>query len=194
MWYMNEERELLRKMVQNFTEKEVKPFVKEMEEHKTFPREIVRKAGEVGIIGLTYPESYGGSGEDYINAALAIEEIAKESNTAAVCVLLQMHLCVRWLHDYGTPEQKDKILRKIIAGDAIWAGALCEPVGGGNWFAYNTKAVLDNDEWVISRSKFSAQVPGDGCMPCCVSCELILLSGNNSDNGLKMLLASSWPY
>ncbi|NMA17694.1 MAG: hypothetical protein GX939_02895 [Clostridiaceae bacterium] len=173
MWYMNEERELLRKMVQNFTEKEVKPFVKEMEEHKTFPREIVRKAGEVGIIGLTYPESYGGSGEDYINAALAIEEIAKESNTAAVCVLLQMHLCVRWLHDYGTPEQKDKILRKIIAGDAIWAGALCEPVGGGNWFAYNTKAVLDNDEWVINGSKIFCTNAGqaDYYAVLCITCE-----------------------
>lgn len=153
MWYMNEERELLQKMVKDFTVNEVKPFVKKMETHEKYPHEILKKAGDMGILGLLYPERVGGSGEDWINLGIAIEEIAKESNTLALCISLSTFLGSRPLLDFGTPEQIEKILKPIIAGDTVFACSLCEPVGMNNWFGYKTKAVLEGDQWVINGSK-----------------------------------------
>ena len=85
MWYMNEERAMIRDMVRDFTENEVKPFVREMEEKDAYPHEIMRKAGELGILGLAYPESVGGQGQDFVNLGIALEEIAKESQCASLC-------------------------------------------------------------------------------------------------------------
>jgi alkylation response protein AidB-like acyl-CoA dehydrogenase len=78
MWYLNEERKMLQKMVRDFTQKEVKPFIPEMEKD-VYPREILRKMGEVGILALCHDEEHGGTGTDWVNFGLAIEEIANDT-------------------------------------------------------------------------------------------------------------------
>ena len=83
MWYMTEERELIKKSVKDFTEKEVKPFVAEMEKD-IYPRHLLKRMGELGILGLPFPEELGGTGSDWVSFGLAVEEVAKESNTLAV--------------------------------------------------------------------------------------------------------------
>ena len=160
MWYMNEERAMIRDMVRNFTQNEVKAAVKEMEENDAYPHELMRKAGDLGILGLAYPEEVGGQGQDFVNLGIAIEEIAKESPCAALCVLLSGFLGARPICDLGTPEQKEKILKPIIEGKEIFVNSLTEPVGINNWFDYRTTAVLDGDEWVINGGKIFATNAG----------------------------------
>jgi alkylation response protein AidB-like acyl-CoA dehydrogenase len=89
MWYMDEERRQLQKMAHEFAVSEVKPFVKEMEEKESFPTKIMKKAGELGLLGLLYPESVGGSGPSWVNMGIVLEEVAKESNTIAMCMTSQ---------------------------------------------------------------------------------------------------------
>lgn len=161
MWYMNEERAMIRDMVRNFTQNEVKAAVKEMEENDAYPHELMRKAGDLGILGLAYPEEVGGQGQDFVNLGIAIEEIAKESPCAALCVLLSGFLGARPIYDLGTPEQKEKILKPIIEGKEIFVNSLTEPVGINNWFDYRTTAVLDGDEWVINGGKIFATNAGE---------------------------------
>lgn len=186
MWYMTEEREMIRNMVKEFTENEVKPFVKEMEEHETYPHAIMKKAGDLGILGLAYPEDVGGQGQDYVNLGIALEEISKESITTGLCVLLSALLGARPLYDLGTPEQKEKILKPIIAGDTIFVNSLTEPVGINNWFDYKTTAVLDGDEWVVNGGKIFATNAGEGEWYCimAVTGEINLQTAE----GLSMIL------
>lgn len=153
MWYMNEERQMIKKMVQEFTQNEVKPFVKIMETEEKYPTELMKKAGELGILGLMYPESVGGAGEDLFNLSIALEEIAKESTTFALCVALSSYMASRPVYDHGTPDQIEKILKPVISGEQIIAFSLCEPAGIDMWFDYRTKAVLDGDEWVLNGGK-----------------------------------------
>ena len=160
MWYMTEEREMLRKTVAEFAENEVRPFVKEMEANETFPMELVKRAGELGILGLGFPEEYGGSGTDWINLGIAIEEIAKVSTCAALVIMMSAVGSTLSLQYVGTDEQKEKILKPCIRGEQVLAMSLCEPVGSSNTGAYKTKAVQDGDDWIINGGKIFCTLAG----------------------------------
>lgn len=160
MWYMNEEREMLRKMVAEFAENEVRPFVKEMEEKETFPMHLIKRAGELGILGLCFPEELGGVGVDWINLGIAMEEISKVSTCVGLLVMMTAVGSTLSLQFVGTEEQKEKILKPCIRGEQVLAMSLCEPVGSSNTAAYKTKAVLDGDEWVLNGGKIFCTLAG----------------------------------
>lgn len=160
MWYMTEERELLRKMVAEFAENEVRPFVKEMEENETFPMHLIKRAGELGILGLCYPEELGGVGVDWINLGIAIEEISKVSTTVGLLIMMSAVGSSLSLQFVGTEEQKEKILKPMIRGEQVLAMSLCEPVGSSNTAAYQTKAVQDGDDWILSGGKIFCTLAG----------------------------------
>ena len=128
MWYMNEEREQLKKMAHDFTQEEVKPFVKEMEEKNAFPHEILKKAAELGITGLIFPESCDGFGPNWVDFGICLEEIGKESDCVANALCSQYAATSIMAM---IPDQKriDTIVKPVVHGEFVLATAQCEPAG-----------------------------------------------------------------
>ena len=160
MWYMTEERQMLKNMVAEFAETEVRPFVKEMEENGTFPQHLITRAGELGILGLCYPEEIGGQGVDWINMAIAIEELSKVSSCAALLIMMAAVGSTLSIYLVGTEEQKEKCLYPVIRGETNLAMSLCEPAGSSNYGSWQTTAVQDGDEWVLNGGKIFCTLTG----------------------------------
>lgn len=128
MWYMNEEREMLQKMVRDFTKKEIVPFIKVMEETHEFPHDIIKKAGEIGITGLIIPEVCGGIGPKWVEFGICLEEIGKESNCITNALSSQF-AGTSLLTTLGNQRINEEIIAPIARGDFIMATAQCEPAG-----------------------------------------------------------------
>ncbi|MHA1208404.1 MAG: acyl-CoA dehydrogenase [Candidatus Freyarchaeota archaeon] len=150
---LTEEQEMIRQTVREFAEKELAPRVEEAEEKGEFPREVIKKAAELGFLGAVIPPEYGGSGIDSISAAILIEELSRV--WASVGTIVHVHNSVAcWpLNHFGTEEQKQKYLPKLATGEMIGAFTLTEPEAGSDASNVRTTAVLDGDEWVINGSK-----------------------------------------
>lgn len=148
----NEEQIMLRDMVRQFAETEIAPFVEQMEQGE-FPREILKKMGELGLMGITVPNKYGGAGMDFTSYILAINEISKIS--AVVGVILSVHTSVGTnpILYFGTEEQKNKYVSKLATGEYLGAFCLTEPEAGSDAGALKTKAVKQGDHYVLNGSK-----------------------------------------
>lgn len=153
MWFMNEERELMRNVAREFVEKEVKPVVQKMDRNEEYPLQLIRRTGELGFIGIVIPEEYGGLGSDWITKMLVSEEIAKESPTLTITMGAHGSLAGGVLNMLGTPAQKARYLTPAAKGQEILAMASTEAAGCFNLVEFQTKAVLDGDEWVINGGK-----------------------------------------
>lgn len=159
MWYMTEERILLQKAVKEFVQHEVVPFIPNMEKDE-YPRDILRKMGQIGILGLAIDKKFGGSGVDWINFGLAIEEIAKESSTMALLTSLAADMTIGDHAEACTPEQIEKFIKPALRGDILLGAWSTEPSGATNRLEHKTTAVLDGDEWVINGGKIFATNAG----------------------------------
>ena len=159
MWYMNEEREMLKNMMSEFVANEVKPLVKDME-NDIYPKEVFKKLGDLGFGGLCQEEKYGGMGVDWINFGIALEEIAKESNTLALLTSLNYDFTINAIKELCTPEQVERFIKPAIRGDIILGYWTTEPVGVFNMPEYETRAEKDGDEWVINGGKIFATNAG----------------------------------
>ena len=148
-----EEHRLIRRMVREFAEKEIAPRAEEIDETDQFPDDIFRRMGELGIIGLPFPEEYGGSGADYTSMVIALEEIARVSGSMAITLDAQTSLYCEPIYIFGTEEQKQKYLSPAARGEKIGAFGLTEPQAGSDAGATRTRAVRDDDEWVINGQK-----------------------------------------
>lgn len=153
MWYMTEERELMRNIAREFVEQEVKPVALELDKNEEFPLKLLKRTGELGFLGLTYPEEFGGLGGDWTTLALVVEEISKASPTLAVVMGAHAILAGGILNVLGTPEQKQKYLAPAAKGEIILAMAGTEAAGGANYGEFTTRAYLDGDQWVINGTK-----------------------------------------
>lgn len=149
-----EEHELLRESVRRFVSKEIAPHVEEWEHAGDFPRELYTRCGELGFFGLKFPEEIGGSGPDYLAAAVFIEELAR-CGSGGVAAGLGAHtdLGSLYLGNYGTTEQLKRWLEPSISGEIIGALAVTEPDTGSDVAALRTKAVKEGDSYVINGSK-----------------------------------------
>ncbi len=150
---LSEEHRMIQRMVREFAEKEVAPRAEEIDETDRFPEDLFRRMGEVGILGLPFPEEYGGSGGDYIAMVLALEEIARVSGTMAIILDAHTSLCCEPIYLFGTEEQKRKYLVPLARGEKIGAFGLTEPQAGSDAGATRTRAVRDGDSWVINGQK-----------------------------------------
>jgi len=150
---LTEEQKLLQKSVREFAESEVRPLAKELDETGHFPRETFRKAAELGLTGVAFPESEGGAGFDHIGYAIVIEEISRCCASTGVILSVQNSLFCDPIHRYGTPEQKEKFLLPFTRGERIGCYALTEPQAGSNAAALQTKAVLKGDNYIINGTK-----------------------------------------
>ena len=150
---LSEEQRLLQKSVREFAETEVLPLAKELDETGKFPRETFRKAAELGLTGVAFPEKEGGAGFDHIAYAIVIEEISRCCASTGVILSVQNSLFCDPIHRYGTPEQKTKFLVPFARGEKIGCYALTEPQAGSNAAALQTKAQRKGDKYVINGTK-----------------------------------------
>ncbi len=152
---LNEEQEALRQTVAEFAREVVAPVIAEYYEKHTFPYEIVRQMGKMGLFGLPFPEQYGGMGGDYFALCVAIEELARVDSSVAITLEAAVSLGAMPIHRFGTEEQKATWLPQLVTGEALAAFGLTEPGFGSDAGGARTRAVLDEatDEWVINGSK-----------------------------------------
>ena len=150
---LTEELQLLRKSVREFAESEVRPLAKELDETGRYPRDLFRKAAELGLTGVAFPESHGGAGFDHIAYTLVIEEISRCCASTGVILSVQNSLFCDPIHRFGNAEQKKKFLLPFARGEKIGCYALTEPQAGSNAAALQTKAVKNGDHYVINGTK-----------------------------------------
>lgn len=147
-----EEQEMMRKMVRDFAQTEIAPFVEKMEEGE-FPREILRKMGELGLMGIPVPEEYGGSEMDFISYIIAIHEISRVSATVGVILSVHTSVGTNPILYFGTEEQKKKYVPKLAAGEYLGAFCLTEPSAGSDAASLKTRAVKKDGHYVLNGSK-----------------------------------------
>lgn len=149
-----EEHDELRESVRRFVDKELRPNVEEWEDAGFFPDDIFRRAGELGFLGLHYPEEWGGAGGDLAAEVVFIEELAK-SRCGAIAMALgvQADMATPALADFGSDDLKDRYLRPAIAGTKIAAIAITEPDAGSDVASITTRGVRDGDVWHITGTK-----------------------------------------
>ncbi|WP_250000603.1 acyl-CoA dehydrogenase family protein [Actinoplanes sp. M2I2] len=152
---LDEEQEALRVTVRDFAREQVAPVIAEHYEHKTFPYEVIRQMGKMGLFGLPFPEEFGGMGGDYFALCVALEELARVDSSVAVTLEAAVSLGAMPIHRFGTPEQKAQWLPRLTTGEALAAFGLTEPGTGSDAAGTTTRAVLDEatDEWVINGTK-----------------------------------------
>lgn len=153
-WIFTEEHEMFRKAVSKFVEKEVKPNVEQWEKDGEVPRSLYQRMGELGYLGIKFPEQYGGGGLDIITEAVLIEELAKcGSGGIGASIGAHTGIAMTNIWKYGNDEQKQKYLVPGIKGDAISALAITESGGGSDVSAMKTTAKKDGDGYILNGSK-----------------------------------------
>ena len=149
-----QDHEAFRDSVREFVERTLKPRHEEMLQAKSIARDIWKQAGSLGILGLSIPEKYGGTGAgDFRYNAVATEEIAGFSLAVAACLALHADTCPPYLVELGTEDQKARWLPGIAAGELVCSIAMTEPSGGSDLAMLKTTAVRDGDHWVVNGSK-----------------------------------------
>ncbi|AHF06193.1 acyl-CoA dehydrogenase [Desulfitobacterium metallireducens] len=150
---LTEEQRLIQAMVKEFAEKEVAPVAAENDRLHRFPEDLIPKMAELNLLGVPFPEEYGGAGADNISYAIVVEELSRVDASVGVIVSAHTSLGTWPIYKFGTPEQKEKYLRKLVTGEMLAAFALTEPGAGTDAAAGKTTAVLEGDEWILNGSK-----------------------------------------
>ncbi|MFG1997016.1 acyl-CoA dehydrogenase family protein [Actinoplanes sp. NPDC048988] len=152
---LGEEQEALRASVRDFAVEQVAPVIADHYEHKTFPYDLVRQMGKMGLFGLPFPEEFGGMGGDYFALCVALEELARVDSSVAVTLEAAVSLGAMPIYRFGTPEQKEQWLPRLATGEALAGFGLTEPGTGSDAAGTTTRAVLDEttNEWVINGTK-----------------------------------------
>jgi alkylation response protein AidB-like acyl-CoA dehydrogenase len=149
----NENQKMIAQMVRDFAEKEIKPYFMDWDESQEFPVQVFKKLGELGLMGVFVPETYGGSGFSYFEYITVIEEIAKVCGSVGLSVAAHNSLCTGHIYYHGSEDQKKKYLPKLASAEWIGAWGLTETGTGSDSGRMNTTAVLDGDQWVLNGSK-----------------------------------------
>jgi alkylation response protein AidB-like acyl-CoA dehydrogenase len=150
---LDDETRLLQRTVREFAEGEVAPVAEHLDKTKSFPYEIVAKMGELGWMGIPFPEEWGGAGADTLAYVLAVEELARVDSSVAITLCAHTSLGTQPLYLFGTEEQKREWLPRLTSGERLAAFGLTEPEAGSDAGSTRTRAVLDGGEWVIDGAK-----------------------------------------
>ena len=148
-----EEHELIRRTVREFAEGEVAPVAEELDRTKAFPYAIVQALGELGLMGIPFPEEWGGGGGDSLAYALTVEELARVDSSVAITLCAHTSLGTQPIHLYGTEAQKERWMPDLCAGRRLGAFGLTEPEAGSDAGNTRTRARLEDGEWVIDGAK-----------------------------------------
>jgi len=148
-----EDHDLLRKAVGDWVDTEIAPHLADWEEQGDFPDEIFRRAGELGFLGLAFPESAGGQGGDYWAQVVFLEEVGRVSQAIAMVLSVQTDMSTPPILEFGTDDQIERWLKPALRGDLIGAIGITEPDTGSDVAAIRTRAMRDGDEWILNGSK-----------------------------------------
>jgi short-chain 2-methylacyl-CoA dehydrogenase len=148
-----EEQAAIRNLVREFAEGEVAPVAEDLDRTKSFPYEIVRKLGELGLMGIPYPEEYGGGGADNLSYAIAIEELGRVDSSVAITVAAHTSLGTWPLYAFGSDELKAEWMPRLCSGERLGAFGLTEPEAGSDAGNVRTRATLEDGEWLINGAK-----------------------------------------
>jgi alkylation response protein AidB-like acyl-CoA dehydrogenase len=179
---LNAEQQALRETVAEFAHEVVAPVIAEHYENHTFPYEIIRQMGKLGLFGLPFATEYGGMGGDYVALCVAIEELARVDSSVAITLEAAVSLGAMPIARFGTEEQKQEWLPRLLAGEALAAFGLTEPGFGSDAGGARTRAVLDeaSGEWVINGSKaFITNSGTDITTVIAVACVTDVVDGRN---------------
>lgn len=150
---LTKEQEMIRKMVRDFAERVIQPRAIEIDKEAKFPLDIFKQMGELGMMGIPFPEEYGGSGGDTIAYALAVEEIGRVCGSTGLSYAAAVSLGASPIYMFGTEEQKREYLEPLAKGEALGAFGLTEPNAGSDAGGTKTTAVLEGDDFVINGEK-----------------------------------------
>lgn len=150
---LTDEQRMIRDSVRDFAQAEIAPRAHEIDETGEFPHDIFEQMGELGLMGLPFPEKYGGAGADTVTYALAVEEISAASGSVGLAYAAHVSLGSTPIYMFGTEEQKQKYLVPLAAGDGLSSFGLTEPHSGSDAAALKTTAERDGDEWLLNGQK-----------------------------------------
>lgn len=150
---LTKEQEMVRKLLREFSENEVKPLAAEIDATERFPRETVEKMARYDMMGIPFPKKYGGAGGDNLTYAIAVEELSRVCGTTGVILSAHTSLGAHPIYQYGTEEQKMKYLVPLAKGEKVGAFGLTEPNAGTDSSAQQTVAVLEGDNYILNGSK-----------------------------------------
>ncbi|MDX1651055.1 MAG: acyl-CoA dehydrogenase family protein [Brumimicrobium sp.] len=150
---LNENQLMIQQMVRDFAEKEIRPYMNEWDAKEHFPVDVMKKLGELGLLGIFVPEQYGGSGFTYNEYVTTLIELGKVCGGIGLSVAAHNSLCTGHIYYHGSEEQKKKYLPKLASGEFIGAWGLTEPNTGSDAMRMKTTAKLEGNEWVINGAK-----------------------------------------
>jgi short-chain 2-methylacyl-CoA dehydrogenase len=148
-----DDHRLLQQTVRDFAVQEVAPVAEELDREKRFPYEIVAKMGELGWMGIPFPEEVGGAGGTTLQYALAVEELTRVDSSVAITMCAHTSLGTQPIHLFGSPAQKEALLPDLCSGTKLGAFGLTEPEAGSDAGNVRTRAALEDGEWVINGAK-----------------------------------------
>jgi alkylation response protein AidB-like acyl-CoA dehydrogenase len=150
---LTEEQQAIRDTVRRFAREKIAPIAAQLDESQEFPQATIKELGEMGILGIGFPEDDGGMGGDTLSYILAVEELSRVDGSHGITVAAHCSLGVWPIHAFGTPEQKAKYMPKICSGAYLSSFGLTEPEAGSDAGGTRTTAVLDGDHWVLNGVK-----------------------------------------
>ncbi|MBW2482870.1 MAG: acyl-CoA dehydrogenase family protein [Deltaproteobacteria bacterium] len=181
--YFGHAHNMVRRSVKEFVDKEIIPHVDEWEELNEFPRDLYKKAGDVGILGIGYPEEYGGTPGDIFFQVAAWEEVMRCGSGGIAAGLGSLNIAIPPILSHGSSEQKERFARPVIMGDKIAALAISEPGGGSDVAGLQTTAVRTNDHYVVNGSKTFIT---SGCRADQITCAV--RTGGGGAQGISLLV------
>ncbi len=152
-FHLTTEQQMIRDLCRNFVKNEILPIAEEMDQKGEFPYEVWNKMSDLGMVGIPFPEEYGGGGMDWLSMIIAIEEISRGDASLGVSLLDSVTLPANLIFTFGTEKQKQQWLVPLATGEKIGAFGLTEAQAGSDANAIQTRAVLDGEEWVINGTK-----------------------------------------
>ena len=168
---LSEEQQQVRMSVREFAEGEIAPHVLEWDETQHFPEELIPKLAELGLMGVLFPEEYGGAGMGYVEYATIIEELSRVDGSVGISVAAHNSLCSNHIYQFGTEEQKQKYLVPLARGEHLGAWGLTEPGAGSDASGTRSTAVRQDGGWVVNGSKnfITHAIHADTCVAVAVS-------------------------
>jgi len=151
--FLTEEQRMLQDMVRDFAQNEVKPIAAEIDESCEFPWKTVKKMGELGLMGIVFPEAYGGAGMDTVCYAIAVEELSRVCASHGITLAAHISLGVNPIFSFGNEAQKQEWLPRLCSGEILAAFGLTEPNAGSDAGATETTSVRSNGGWVLNGTK-----------------------------------------
>jgi len=150
---LGEELDLLRNSVQQWAQHELAPLASDIDRSNDFPSQLWEKMGQMGLLGITVSEHYGGTGMGYLAHVLAMEEISRASASVGLSYAAHSNLCVNQIYKHGTEEQKEKYLPKLCSGEHVGALAMSEPNAGSDVKSMKLRAEKQNDKYIFNGNK-----------------------------------------